>query len=862
MKLPTFKHTARGNLARSTSMFALATAVSIATPALAQDAAPAPSDEQEQARGVEEIVVTARRVEEDLQTVPVTVTAFTERALETRGITNTVELGSFVPNTQFDTTSQFSGAATTFQAFIRGIGQADFAINTDPGVGVYVDDVYIARTLGAVFDLYDIEQVEVLKGPQGTLFGRNAIGGAINIRTARPSNEFTGRGSVSYGRFNTINLDAAVNLPISDYAAASLAVSSETADGFQIRRIPDVPGIGNLIGGELNTASAANGGDQGRLDNQAVRGKLRWEVSESIETTFSADYSRARDSATAQTVVALIGSQEAAAVGTDPLGLNPNSLASLFNGCVLGLAPPPVCATTAEFGRPFFNLNGDADPTNDIPLFGANVIATDIDESFATGANFSNFDVWGVSNVTEIDLSDNFSLKSIIAYRELEAAFGTDLDGSPLPVNNPTFTIDQNQFSAELQLNGSLLDDRLGFTVGGFYFDEEAVQADNVLIGSVLQIGGDNAQDTRAFALFGEANFAITDRLKFLFGLRYTDERKELQLDQRSETNFFGVVLAAPFPSGFLEDGDGDSVFPRTNPDGTPNVNFLGPTAPQIANFDDLSFRAGLNYEISDDLFAFFTFSQGFKSGGFTTRLTAPFNPAFNPDAALIGAGIPPGLSTIIFQPETSDNYEIGLKADLFDGLARANFSTFWNEYQDIQIIVTRGISPANENAGDGRIRGAELELEVYPTSQLSIVASAGYIDAEYTDVDPLAAPVNENSAFQNTPEWTLSAAANYTLPVFGGRGDLTFNGNISYRSEVANDAQNTPELIQSENAILGAHVRYEDASNGWAFSVIGRNLTDQRVIDGGFNAGTGASIVTASFNRPREWAVQLDFEF
>lgn len=844
------------NIRKLSSISTVALLVATSAAALSQDA----QETSEVEFVLEEIIVTSRRVEESLQSTPVTVSAFTERALETRGITNTVEIANFTPNATFDTESTFSGAASTFQGFIRGIGQSDFAINTDPGVGVYVDDIYIARTVGAVFELYDIQQVEVLKGPQGTLFGRNSIGGAINIRTKRPDNEFSARGSIAYGRFNYVGVDAAVNLPISDKLFGSVAVASRQQDGFQSRRLPNVPNLQNVLPVDISQATDRNGGAQGRLDNQSIRAKLLWEASDSLESTFSVDYSRARDGAPAQSVIALTGSQEVAAVGTDPLGLNPNSLASLFNGCILGLAPAPLCATTAEFGRAIFNLNGDADPTNDIPLFGNGVISDDIDTSFATGANFSNFDSYGLSNVTSYQLNDDVEIKSIIAYRELEANFGTDLDGSPLPVNNPTFTIDQNQFSYELQINGSAFDSRISYTVGGFYFEEEAVQADQVLIASVLQIGGDNAQDTRAFALFGEANYDITDKLSATFGLRYTDERKELQIDQQSLTNFFGVVLAAPFPSGFLEDDDGDSVFPRTNADGSPNVNFLGPQGVQEASFDDVSIRAGLNYQVNDDVFAYFTFSQGFKSGGFTTRLTAPFNPAFNPSAALIGAGIPPGLSTLVFQPETSDTYEIGVKADLFEGTVRANAAAFWNEYNDIQIVVTRGISPANENAGDGRIRGFELELEAYPSDKLALVGSFGYTDAEYTNVDPLAFPVTVESTFQNTPEVNFSLAGNYVQPF--GNGELVFNLNYNWRSEVANDAQNTPELIQDSVGLLGGHIKYQPEGGNWALSLIGRNITNERFIGGGFNSGTGASLVTATFNRPAEWRLQLDFEF
>ncbi len=831
------------------SLFTLALLTSAPAYAQADDSADQDNAEERET-GISEIVVTARRVSENLQETPVTVSAFDERALETRGITDTSELGNFTPNVTLDTTSTFSGASSTFQGFIRGIGQSDFAINTDPGVGVYVDDVYIARTVGAVFDLYDVQQVEVLKGPQGTLFGRNSIGGAVNVRTARPDSNFSARGSIAYGRFNYIGIDGTVNVPLADGLYSSIAFSSRQQDGFQ-ERIPFTgPNAANLTTLSQSNVSDTNGLDGGGLDNQTIRGKLLWEVSPRFETTFSFDYSRIRDAAPPGTLVATIGGEEAEFVGTDGGGeLANGSLSSLFNACTIESALPPGALPPVCFLTGVASVNSDANPDNDIPTFGSQFITGDPDTTFATGANFSNIDSYGISNVSTFEINPDTELKTIIAYRELSANFGRDIDGSPLDIDQTSFILDQNQFSAELQISGGLVDNRVKYTVGAFYFEEEGEQLDQVpLAGGLLNIFGENIQDTRAFALFGEANFDITERLSVFGGIRYTDERKELQLNQANTTPFFGIVFAG------LVDADGDTPFPRTNPDGTPNVNFLGPEELQVANFDDVSFRAGINYKLTDDIFTYFTFSQGFKSGGFTTRLTAPFNPEFDGG---VGLG---DLDSIVFQPETSDNYEIGIKADLFDRKVRANVAAFWNEYDDIQIVVQRGITPANENAGDARIRGIELELEAYPTDQLSFVGSFGYLDAEYTDIDPLAFPVEIDDALQNTPEFTFAIAGNYVQPI--GNSELSLNVNYSWRSQIANDAQNTPELIQDSVGLLGGQIKIKPNDGNWAFSVIGRNITNERFIGSGFNSGPGVSFVEATFNRPGEYRFQLDFEF
>jgi iron complex outermembrane receptor protein len=861
-----------------------ALALSAAATAHAQDTN---AEEDTETRRLEQVTVTARRVEENLQSTPVTVSAFTERALEVRGITDTVELAQFTPNVTFDSTSTFSGASNTFQGFIRGIGQSDFAVNTDPGVGVYVDDVYIARTVGSIFGLADIQQVEVLKGPQGTLFGRNTIGGAVNITTARPDfDEFSFKASAEIGRFDRLAFDGAVNIPISNTLAATFAFQSQDQDGFQDFVTFDPTGVvtpDNPLGiptgpsaqapfsvltpiDQINVADTNNGGDRGALDNQAIRGKLLWAPTDRFQSTLSADFSRTRDAAPAGTLVSLGSADDATFTdpatglpqGLTPEGVLVTSLTGLFNACLGG--PPagaiPPCALIGGLE----GVNNDGDPTNDVGFFSNDLIPDDIDQTFATGANFSNIDSWGISSVNEFDILSNLTLKSITAYREVNGTFGRDIDNSPFSLDQTSFALDQDQFSQEIQLNGQFFDGRLDFTVGGFAFLEDALQIDQVpLAGGILNIFGPNFQETRALSLFGEANFDVTDKLTVLFGVRFTDEQKELQLDQQNTTPFFAGAFAAPTPSGFIEDADGDTPFPRLNPDGSPNIFFLGPEELQVANFDDVSFRAGVNYQLTEDVFTYFTFSQGFKSGGFTTRLVAPFNPDFeDPTPTPAGEALP----GIVFDPETSDNFEIGFKGDLLNDTLRLNAAAFWNNYDDIQIVLQAGISPLNANAGDARIRGIELEAEWYPVDNLSLIGSFGYIDAEYRSISELVAPqVTIDDDLQNTPEFTFALAGNYIYEIPGNRGDLSFNANYSWRSETANDAQNTPELIQDSVGQLGGQIKYEPENANWALSVIGRNITNERIIGAGFNSG-GLSFVEASFNRPGEWRVRLDYAF
>ena len=764
------------------------------------------------------IVVTARKKEESLQQVPVAVTAYTQDSLDRIGLSTTADLGNFTPNAQFDFTSSFSGASSTFQGFIRGIGQSDFALNTDPGVGVYVDGVYYARTVGSVFDLLDIERVEVLKGPQGTLFGRNTIAGAVNIVTSRPSEEFSVSGRLRYGRFNQIETRGVMHLPVTETFLTSVAFTTKSRDGYQERLTFDGPGAENVISlSQSLVADTNDGGAPGAEDNQTIRAKALWLVADNFDVTVSADYSRIRDAAPPGTLVT---------TELDPM----NSLGALYNGCTVGLAPAAICgvAPTLPFG-----VNADADPTNDVPFYTDQFVTGDIDTTFANGANFSNIDSYGVSLVFDWRLNDNATLKSITAYRELDAAFGRDIDGSPLDIDQTSFTMDQDQISQELQLTGSGFGAFLDYTLGAFYFREDAAQVDFVPAGGgVLQIFGPNAQKTTAYAVFGELTFNLTEDLSVVFGGRYTDEEKELQLDQQNLTDFFLAVGLPP------------AAFPRAD------TSFLGPEELQTADFSNVSLRAGVNYQVTEDVFAYFSFSQGFKSGGFTTRLTAPFNPDF-PGNSL--------LTDLEFDEETADNYEIGLKSELFDNRVRVNAAGFWNQYDDIQIVVFRGTTPANENAARGRIRGAELEIDALLTDALRFTGGLGYLDAEYTELAPDTV-LTLDSAFQNAPEWTGAAGLNYRTPSFRG-GTMDFNVNWSYKSEIFNDAENSPTLRQDAVNLLNASVSYADANERWRLTVGGRNILDERYIVAG-SASAAFGFTEATFSRPAEWYVEVGFDF
>lgn len=480
--------TLRGTL-RAGAMSCGASASAIAAAVLFS---PTTAQAQDTIQGVDVITVTARKREENLQDTPVAISAFTADGLAKKSVTTLDGIGDYTPNLVFDKGTGGTGGSTSTQIYIRGIGQADFLFTTEPGVGIYVDDVYIPRSIGSIMDLVNVERVEVLKGPQGTLFGKNSVGGAINVVSRRPGNEFEGSVEATYGRFDRVDVRAHLNLPlVEDKLAASLAFSSQDRDGYVDRVI-----AGDKLGG---------------VNAKGVRGQVLWTPVDNFDLLISSDYTRHRDDAIANTLL-----------DVDQGG----SLIGLWNGLVA-----PVLAT------PYDDSYISADPF----------------ESSGTGPNFSDLDLWGVSGTATWQVGD-LIFKSVTAYRDQDAAFGQDSDHSPIRYFEQTVDDDQEQFSQEFQLNGAGFDGRLDWVVGALYFHEEGLSTYRIIFapgiydalellpaGIIPGLGGagnpihpaldfDGAVsagiDNDSYAAYAHMSFDITDRLGISGGIRYTSDKK------------------------------------------------------------------------------------------------------------------------------------------------------------------------------------------------------------------------------------------------------------------------------------------------------------------------------------------------
>src|SRR5438270_3203517 len=483
---------------------------------------------QQQELALEEITVTAQKRTENAQQVPIAISAFSADMLQQKSITTVEQLSNLSPNVNLDAGTPFSGSDTVLSAYIRGVGQDDFAFNLDPGVGVYLDGVYLARSVGANTTMLDVDRVEILKGPQGTLFGRNSIGGAISIVTRDPGNEFRVKGEVTGGSFRRLDTRVSMDVPFSDKLLSTFSFSEEKRDGYQ-RRIPYIQGNAGGTGAGIPDCTTAtcpyvvdsleqfpsagnkSGPTQGGIDKWSARGRFVLLVNDDVKLTVMGDYLNVDQSSAANTVLQAQSPQ-----------LAPGSLGTLANLCLQGVPLGVLCSsprgglsptpTPMPTSVPLAGLNVDGNPYNNYLPWDGRFITNNIDTTYATGNNFSKLVNFGFGTVLDWNLAHDMKLKWINAYRAMHWDTGTDLDGSPETYLAPSFDMIQHQLSEELQLNGVAIDDRLNYAVGAYFFKEGGHLHDWVPFPlGILQIDGPNDLDTRSEALYAHLNFKLTD---------------------------------------------------------------------------------------------------------------------------------------------------------------------------------------------------------------------------------------------------------------------------------------------------------------------------------------------------------------
>jgi iron complex outermembrane recepter protein len=802
-----------------TSFAALAVAMA-AAPAAAQDEAAAAD-----APAGDEIVVTAQFRAQNLQDTPLAITAVNAEMLEARSQTNIAQVANNAPSV----TLKPQGAAygPSMGASIRGVGQFDFNPALEPGVGLYVDDVYYATLTGSLFDLLDLDRVEILRGPQGTLAGKNSIGGAVKLYSQRPRGDNTGTIAGTYGSRNRLDLRAGADIGLTDSLAFRLAGVAKKQDGY-VKRMDF--GCVNPAGSALNPSSAtqtpipatmASSSDcvvarEGEVDFQAVRGQLRWQPTDRLDINLIADFTH--DDRT-------------------------NAGSVLLDRSFNGVQASPNFNNPARDIDPF--TPNDQPAANRIPLdsrflcgpycnYASYSSPADGTQPGAQGAGRTKFEGWGVSGQVEYDLTDDMQFVSITAYREYETLFNNDDDVSPLAHSLGFGDLNFWSFSQELRLNGSLLDDALEYTVGGFYMDQRSVYATTQFLryAGLPAFQGNDPVDADTKAVFAHLAWHPVDPLTLTAGIRYTDESKTYtytRLDLQGNRN-----------------PDGTSTLPILGAlDGVTGV-YDGPES------DRFDFRLNAQYEITQDISVYGQWSTGFKGGGINPR---PFN----------AQQVKP------FGPETLESYEVGFKSDFLDRRVRLNLAAFFSKYEDIQLNlnnctgvlgITMGVPCALPfNGGNAEVKGIELETTLRPVDGLLIDGSASYLDFDYTSLVPNTG-ISLDFVSPNTPKWKWAIGAQYEIDL-GSTGSLTPRVDVAYQSDIYTNAVNRSTNLIEGYTLANARLTWANEQGDLEVSAEVTNLFDKYYLLTVFDLTTaGAGVASGQPGRPREWAVSVKKKF
>lgn len=757
-----------GNLMRKLTRVAmLCSASGLSCAACAQTASNAAEGATDNP-GLQDIVVTARRTEESLQTTPVAVTAVNEQALRRAQVIDVTGLQRTAPSLSVATGAPAASGIVFLS--IRGAGNLQTGVANDPAVGIYVDGVYIARASQGLTDLIDIQRAEVLRGPQGTLFGRNTTGGALNIITANPTGDLSVKARAEIGNYNYRLGNAVVNVPLAGDELAFRAV-------YNFR---EHDGYGRNLAADRDAAD---------IQSHFVRAKLRYAPTGSDwDVTLSGDYNKLKDSGQLTTLSAV-----------DPAGIAASALGY---------------ATLAPFLRTpdtFYITNGTAfvnDPKSRVPR--------DSLEAYGGSATING-------KIGELNI------RSITAYRYSNSVGTTDLDATPLPLLATESGYLSKAFSQELQVYGNV-GDRFNYIIGAYYSHEKGKEfsdaqafgfLNGVLPGQGLIFRNDADVVNKSTGLFAQANYKLTDRLRFTAGLRWTwDTRGVVLHNVRDSFSPRDAIIPT------LDLATGTVLFPVNCISFPAGGNPADCNDPRRAKFNYPAWTADLDWRANDNVFIYLKTSGASKAGGINLRQFSP----------------------VEFDPEDVRDVEGGLKLESDDKRLRANVAVFYSWQLGVQrnvSAVINGVSTQfTQNSGDARVYGSEFEVAAVPWEGMEINTNLSLLSGNYKRGSFVIGGVDQSSQpLPQLPKTQFNFAATQTLPTsFGSvsiHGEYAYIGAQSYAPVTAppgasaatqavfaeqNRLQKTPSygLI---NGRISLHLDKPDID----IALFGRNLTKKK---------------------------------
>ena len=778
---------------------------------------------------IEEIVVTARKRAENLQDVPAAVTAYGAEQLKDRGIDNIVEIGRLTPNmTVNETNGLVSGA---MQIFIRGIGNDP---GFDQGVGIYVDDVYLNRTSGSLLDVYDVERIEILKGPQGNLYGRNTIGGAVKYVSAEPGDERRVHFEAKVGSDDLRKIRAGASGPLAEGSVwGSVAISKMEHTGYQTNRF--------------------NGNQYAAPDILSARGTLVLRATDSLRLKLVADLMRDR---------------------SDPY---------IPNRVAINLAPPAgLGAIQGVLSAANFLVPGAAyfapGQTLDTRL------PTDVDEvnsAFIAGGFDEYFvDTNGLSLTAQWDLDDAWSLKSVTAIREMDRAAPFDFDGSDQVFINTLQEWETEDFSQEFQLNYS--SENVNAVFGMYLLEGDYNNVSLTTQTPLLRFFTSHVKRTytderplESTSFYANVDWDFSEQWQLSVGGRFTTDKKEI--NQVADVTLTQHPVATVMVGNPMLDGAplvlsplGAQIFPNlpffvalyhfdadTRPvfglGNTPVVTTFPENKVGEDEWEEFTPSAKLSYRLSEDTLIYAGVSTGFKSGGFDFTGSVRIAPTYD--------------------PEFVTTYAFGVKTTLLEGTMRLNFEAFQNDYEDKQFTVIALIGGSliqtNDNVGAVVSRGAEMELLwLPPVDGLAVNLNLGILDVEIDELIDVVSPgvlgnVADHHALGLAPELTAQARVQYTTSV-GRAGAVSFGLDANYRDEMYTDSPidlSDPFVSQAVSEAVtftNAFVSFRSSDNRWRVSLDVKNLSDERVLQNTFQV---SNFILGGYTRGRTWGLTLGYD-
>jgi iron complex outermembrane receptor protein len=753
--------------------------------------------------GLDEVVVTAQFRSQKLQDTPIAITAVNAELLEARNQNSLAAVAAQAPNVTLLETGGAFGPGMS--ATIRGVGQRDFDPAFEPGVGIYIDDVYYSSLTGSNFDLLDLDRVEIARGPQGVLGGRNNEGGSVKLYSKKPQGDNSGSLRVTYGSRNLIDARGVADFALVDNSVfMRVSAVSKKQDGYVTLIDYGCKFPSSGVPTSAQQGDCVNGHEGGK-DYSAARAALRWLASDDIEVNVSADLTRDNSESAAVVLQAVNPAAGGALFSATKFGSTTVPYTSAF-------LPPNVYTSYASFTgvRPQ-NLFG---PPN--PLAGSTI-------SYSPTTHTT---VWGVNGTVDWKLSDSLALKSITAYRQFDSRWVEDNDVSPVSGSLGAEHLWNHSFSQELRLNGRA-GELVDYTLGAYYFDQTTTYATHQFLPYAVpgfEFYGNDPVAASSYAGFANASWHVTDALNVNAGLRYTHEKKTYNYSRLPVGG--SLVLGLDSLNGHPGNYDGSKV----------------------------DYRVNLDYRWNPNLMTYASVSTAFKGGGTNAR---PFGP---------GQVVPFDKENLTAYElgAKSDFLDRRLRVNVAAFLNK--YKDIQLTLLSCPSLTPVAPCAATFNAGDADIKGYEIEVEANPVDGLTVDATFSDLSFEYKRLITGAGGANITglTVGQEAPgtiknKWSLGAQ--YEVALSNGatltpRLDYSFTGGF-----------NTNAVFAASNRIPGYHIgnarlTYKTQESKWEVAAIASNLFDKSYFTSNFDLLSSSGAQYGLLAPPREFSVQIQKKF